>query len=387
MSGKRRLEVNVFMADGGGCDLTLPREFLSRQEGRPGHGSAEWNCSTRDESMGSKGVAAVAAYRDRRRMHRSRLVLSLVLSSTLADGSAQLGDGPPSWAYPINPASLTQSPEDGSPLRVPDSDAHFTLTQIRDSYFCPDWHPDDHPPMPEIVARGRKPAVLACGWCHRADGSGGPENARLTGLPAAYIAQQMADFKSGARKTSVPGRNVQRMVMEVADAITNEEIEAAANYFSALKPRSAIKVVETTTAPKTRVVDWHLATASPPEMEALGQRIIEVPENLEQFERRDGRSRWVAYVPPGSVQRGRDLVTSGGGRTIPCALCHGPELKGVDPIPSIAGRSPSYIVRQLYDFRAGVRAGAGSALMKSVVEKLSIDDMISLAAYAASLNP
>lgn len=319
-------------------------------------------------------------------MHRSLLLLSLVVSSTLAGASPPLADEPPPWAYPVNPPGLMESPDDGTRLQVPDSDAAFTLTQIRDLNFCPDWHPGDHPPMPEIVARGRSPAVLACGSCHRADGSGGPENARVAGLPAAYIAQQMADFKSGARKTSVPGRNPERMV-EIANAITTEEITAAADYFSALKPRSAIRVAEAVHAPKTRVVDWHLAVASTPGKEPLGRRIVEVPENLEQFERRDGRSRWVAYVPAGSVQRGQELVTSGGGKTVPCGICHGPDLKGLGPIPGIAGRSTSYLIRQLYDFRAGVREGTGSALMKPVVEKLSMDDMISLAAYAASLNP
>ena len=174
---------------------------------------------------------------------------------------------------------------------------------------------------------------------------------------------------------------------EVANAITSEEIEAAAEYFSALKPRSVVRVVEAVNAPKTRVVDWHLAVAATLGTEPLGQRIIEVPENLEQFERRDGRSRWIAYVPPGSVQRGRMLVTSGDNKTVTCSICHGPDLQGLGPIPGIAGRSPSYIIRQLYDFRAGVRAGAESALTKPVVDKLTMDDMISLAAYVASLSP
>jgi cytochrome c553 len=318
-------------------------------------------------------------------MRRNLLLLSLVLSSTLAGGNSLHGDTPPAWAYPVNPSNLTLPADDGTPLHVPDSKAAFTLTQIRDLNFSPDWHPGDHPPMPEVVASGRKPAVLACGCCHRADGSGGPENARLAGLPAAYIAQQMADFKSGARQTSVRGRNPGLMV-DTARAITNEEVEAAAAYFSALMPRSAIRIVEAANAPNTRVVDWHLAVALTAGTEPLGQRIIEVPENLEQFERRDGRSRWVAYVPLGSVQRGHKL-TSGGGKTVPCGTCHGPDLKGLGPIPGIAGRSPSYLIRQLYDFRAGVRAGAGSALMKPIVAKLSMEDMISLAAYAASLNP
>ena len=44
-------------------------------------------------------------------------------------------------------------------------------------------------------------------------------------------------------------------------------------------------------------------------------------------------------------------------------------------------------MRQLYDFKHGVRAGAGSALMKASVEKLTVDDMLELAAYASSLAP
>jgi cytochrome c553 len=303
-----------------------------------------------------------------------------------AGGNPPPADAPPAWAYPVNPPNLTVPADDGIPLHVPDSEAAFTLSQIRDLNFSPDWHPGDHPPMPEVVSRGRKPAVLACGCCHRADGSGGPENSRLAGLPAAYIVQQMSDFKSGARKTSVRGRNPELMV-NTARAIANEEIEAAAPYFSALTPRSAIKIVEAVNAPKTRVVDWHLAVTLTAGTEPLGERIIEVPENLEQFERRDGRSRWVAYVPLGSVQRGHKLVVSGGGKTVPCGICHGPDLRGLGLVPGIAGRSPSYLIRQLYDFRAGVRRGAGSALMQPVVEKLSIEDMIFLAAYAASLSP
>src|SRR5579872_5137897 len=146
------------------------------------------------------------------KMRRSLLLVGLVLSSMMARASAPPGDAPPAWAYPVNPPNLTLPPDDGTPLHVPQSDAAFTLTQIRDLNFAPDWHPGDHPPMPRVVARGRKPAVLACGCCHRADGSGGPENARLAGLPAGYIKAQMADFKSGARKTSVRGRNPELMV-------------------------------------------------------------------------------------------------------------------------------------------------------------------------------
>jgi cytochrome c553 len=242
--------------------------------------------------------------------------------------------------------------------------------------------------MPEIVARGRKPDVRACGVCHRADGPGGPENSGLAGLPAAYIVQQMADFKSGARKTAAPERVPPQLMIALSQAATAAEVEAAAAYFAALKPRAIIKVVETDTVPKTFVFGWHLAPMKTGEREPIGQRIIEIPEDLERFVSRDARSRFIAYVPPGSIQKGQVLaVTGSGGKTVQCGVCHGADLKGLGPIPGIAGRSPSYIVRQLYDFKYGARAGIGSALMKPTVEKLTIEDMVSLAAYAASLTP
>ena len=188
-------------------------------------------------------------------------------------------------------------------------------------------------------------------------------------------------------QTSVSKRNIDLMI-SLAKAATDAEVQAAAAYFSALKPKSIIKVVETETVPKTFVAGMFLAAVKMGDKEPIGQRIIEVPEDLHQFEHRDSRSQFMAYVPVGSVAKGEALVKTGGaGQTVPCAICHGPDLKGVGPIPGIAGRSPSYVVRQLYDFKHGVRAGTGSALMKPAVEKLTLDDMINLAAYAASLAP
>jgi cytochrome c553 len=288
----------------------------------------------------------------------------------------------------VTPPDFKPPPDDGTLRRVPGSTFTFTLSQLRDRFFAPDWHPGDHPPMPEVVSQGRKPDVFACGFCHRADGPGGPENASLAGLPAAYIVQQMADFKSGARTTSVLARNPPKLMSALAKAATAAEVEAAAAYFSALKPKSIIQVVETDLVPKTYVTGGHLAAMTTGEKEPIGQRIIEVPEDLEQFVSRDARSRFIAYVPIGSIQKGQALVASGGGgKTVQCGVCHGPDLKGLGPIPGIAGRSPSYIVRQLYDFKHGARAGIGSALMKSTVAKLTVEDMVSLAAYAASLTP
>jgi cytochrome c553 len=293
----------------------------------------------------------------------------------------------PAWAYPWAP-DFKVMPDDGVPRHVPDSEATFTITQERDLFFAPDWHPDDHPPMPDVVAHGRKPDVRACGSCHRTEGTGGPENASLAGLPASYIVQQMADYKSGARKFSGPQRSPVLLMTAVAKATTDAEVQAAAAYFSSLKPKSNIRVVETDTVPATQIARVFYMIAGNAGTEPVGERIVEVPVNVEQFEHRDPRSQFVAYVPNGSIAKGEALAKTGGsGTTTPCATCHGQELKGVDSVPGIAGRSPSYIVRQMYDFQQHSREGSAGALMAPIVEKLSHDDMISLAAYVSSLKP
>lgn len=311
-------------------------------------------------------------------------LLVAVSAGTFAQGA----EPPPEWAYPVNPPGLKPSPDDGAIRRVPGSTAGYTLTQVRDRFLSPDWHPADYPTRPDIVAQGRKPDVFACGFCHRADGPGGPENANLTGLPAAYIVQQMMDFKSGARKGSVLARQPMENKALVIKSVTEAELQAAAAYFSSIKPRSIVSVVEASTVPKTYITGSHLAKVKSGETEPIGQRIIEVPDDLEQFVSRDTRARFTAYVPPGSIKKGQALaMDGGGGKTVQCGICHGPDLKGLGPIPGIAGRSPSYLLRQLYDFKYGTRAGAGSALMKPSVDRLTVEDMLNLAAYASSLAP
>jgi cytochrome c553 len=298
---------------------------------------------------------------------------------------------PPYWAYAVNPpadaSTAGAKPADVTPQNVPNSEATFTLAQIGDLYGVPNWHPASHPAMPEVVARGRKPDVYACGYCHLPNGQGRPENSSLAGLPVGYMVQQMADFKSGQRKSSVPA-DLPVAIMVAKETQANEkEIQVAAAYFSALKPKPWIRVVETSTVPKTHLAGWMLVVSEPVTMEPIGHRIIETPENLERTELRDDTSGFIAYVPVGSIKRGKDLVTGGAGKTMACAICHGPDLKGVGNVPSIAGRSPSYIVRQLWDIQSGVRNGTATQLMKQPVAKLTLDDMIAIAAYAASLHP
>jgi cytochrome c553 len=57
------------------------------------------------------------------------------------------------------------------------------------------------------------------------------------------------------------------------------------------------------------------------------------------------------------------------------------------PVPTHAGRSPSYLGRQLYDMQHGNRAGAWTPLMAPVVAKLDQDDILNVSAYLASLQP
>ncbi len=170
----------------------------------------------------------------------------------------------------------------------------------------------------------------------------------------------------------------------IAKAATDEEVAQAAAYFAALKPVPWIRVVEAKTVPKTHVAGYMLVPNADGGTEPIGKRIVETPENLAQTELRDSGSGFIAYVPPGSIKAGEALVTKGGGKTTPCGICHGVDLKGIGPVPPLAGRSPSYIVRQLYDIQHGSRAGPWTPLMQGVVRDLTPDDVIAIAAYTAS---
>jgi cytochrome c553 len=308
-------------------------------------------------------------------------------SLLIATMTSVTGEPLPAWAYPWAP-EIPLPADDGVARRVPDSKAAFSLTQINDLFGVVVWHPTDHPAPPGVVAAGRKPDLLACGSCHRSDGAGGPENASLAGLPAAYIEQQLRDYKSGARKFSGPARGPSVLMIATAKAMTNEDIRVAADYFSSLKLKPAYAVIEAATVPKTFVNRTYISRSLGNETEAIGQRIVEIAVDEAQFKHRDPRAKFVAYVAPGSLAKGEALVKTGGaGATVACSICHGADLKGVGPIPGIAGRSPSYIVRQLHDIQQGTRAGAMSALMKPTVEKLTNAEMNAIAAYLATQQP
>ena len=326
-------------------------------------------------------------------------------AATPSASAPQSFEGLPAWAFPVVPpgrgaavggggrgagpaaGGRGRATQDNTPRTVPNSTRTYTTAETRDSFNIADWHPDGHPPMPEVVSHGRRPDVRACGYCHLANGFGKPEKASLAGQPAEYIIQQMKDFRDGRRIGSEPRVVGPSLMISIAKAATDEEIRIAAEYFASVPVKPWIRVVEADTVPVTRLASVLYVVVEGGGTEPIGQRIVEVPENYAFTELRDGGSGFVAYVPPGSVKRGETLVTTGGGKTFSCAVCHGTDLRGLGPVPSIAGRSPSYMARQLYDFQNGVRRGPSAPLMKGVVDKLTDDDIIAVLAYLTSQAP
>jgi cytochrome c553 len=338
-----------------------------------------------------------------------------VAAAALAFGGAtgvavvQAADAPPPWAYGFTtppPATPPPPPAAPAPAAAPDtttmhtlagSKLSFTRPQIANRYGPADWFPEDHPAMPDIVAHGKEsaqPQVFACSLCHLPNGNGRPENANVTGLSYEYIVQQLIDFRNGARKTSDPRKANTALMAGFTKSMTDEDIKAAATYFASIPAKPWIKVVEADSVPKTRPNGGIFITLAGADAgtEPIGERIIETPVNADDTEiRRNPRSGFIAYVPTGSLKKGEALVTAGttasGGKVTACTACHGADLRGLGPVPRLAGRSPSYIARQLYDMQHGSRAGAWTPLMVPVVANLGEADLLSAAAYVASLQP
>jgi len=346
------------------------------------------------------------------------VLTALVVGSQFTHAS---GASEPLWAYGFltapGPGDLAgrQNPPAGrvirpdedrdnqlKPRHVPGSAASFSLVDVRDGQNVIDWFPGDHPPMPDIVKHG--PASLgrakrACGSCHLSNGKGRPENAQPAALPVAYFMRQIHDFRYGFRRSADWRKPNTNTMINLAMSMSDEEIRQAAQYFSSISWTTPwVQVVETEFVPKTRIAGNLFIATARDRTEPIAGRVIEVPQDEEQAElNRNPRSGFVAYVPVGSLARGEDLVTTGGAtfsggqvvsrRTLACTSCHGRDLMGIDDVPPIAGRSPSYTARQLYDFQQGTRNGAAAPLMKPVVAGLTEEDIVAITAYVASRPP
>jgi cytochrome c553 len=271
---------------------------------------------------------------------------------------------------------------------LPGSDKHFTQAQIDDLKSPPDWFPQAHPPAPTAVKGGVGPFAWACGSCHLMSGMGHPESARLAGKPVAYLMRRIQEYRV-APDGPPPGANGKPLdgppnpMPTIAKAWPESEIKAAIEYFAFLKPIPWVKVVESDIVPKSYVNATFMRIQAPGNgAEPLGRRIVELPQNLERALLRDPTSGTVAYVPAGAVARGKALVTQS---ALPCASCHGADLKGQGDVPGIAGQSPFYTRAQLAAFKSGTRNGAMTPMMRAAVDGLSAADMIDIAAYLGTL--
>ncbi len=321
-----------------------------------------------------------------------RSILAMILPALLTacvPSSAEQPDENMSWAYPVSPQTSVTAParDANALLTIPGARKRFTRAEVTNLFSAPDWKPGDHPPMPPVVAYGRKPDVMACAYCHLPTGDGRPENAPLAGLPRGYFIEQMHLFRDGHRTSSVPGRAPGVNMVHTAKGMTEAEIIAAADYFSALKHRSYIRITETATVPRSITKGWIYSRDPAGGTEPLGQRVLEMPQDFERFERRDPAIPYNTYVPTGSVKSGAALARNWVGSTLACAACHGHDLRGNGDIPPLAGRSPTYIARQLQDFKTGARTGGQAEQMAPVVAPMQASDMIALSAYLGSLRP
>ncbi len=292
----------------------------------------------------------------------------------------------PGWAYAVpTPQNEAHAPgDDGTLFTLPGSGGHFTRSQISGAGHTPpaDWYPQDHPAMPPLVAAGDAArGITACVGCHYPNGKGRPQNANIAGLNADYLARQLRDMKNGTRKSAEPRKTNAFQMVSFAKTMTAAEMREAASYYAALPPTVPIKVVETPTVPKMQSQEGLWLPDKNGAREPIGVRLIETPADVDREQLRDPHAGFIAYVPPGAVAKGRRLAAR-----LNCAGCHGERLTGSgDSAPGIAGRSPSYLARQLYDFQKGTRHGEMAAMMQPIAAGLTATDIVNLTAYVASL--
>lgn len=300
----------------------------------------------------------------------------LIVREASAQAALSVPAGLPDWTFNIPDKVQPTAVKVEGTIKAPGSAKEYQATKIAGNANPPDWFPDEHPAAPKVVTGGQG-VRFACGSCHLMSGQGHSESADIAGMPAAYIIRQMADYKSGARKDN------ERMG-PISKIASDDDVRAAAEYFSSLKPSVFVNVIQTATPPKTFIATAgrHRQLLPGGGTEPIGQRILEVPDDPFRTEIRDPHSGFTAWVPQGSVAKGEQLAADG-----KCTACHGATLKGKGEVPRLAGLQPLYVARQLFDFRFGSRNGESAGAMKAAAAKLSDDDIIALSAYLGSLPP
>jgi cytochrome c553 len=177
------------------------------------------------------------------------------------------------------------------------------------------------------VAAGQAKAAV-CAGCHGADGNGGadPLWPRLAGQDPAYIAKQLADFKSGARKDPI-------MAGMVA-GLNAADMRNIGAYYASLKPKPG--------------------AARDAQLAKQGEK----------------------------VYRGGDAKMG----VSACMSCHGPSGHGIPPrFPKVSGQNAVYARKQLLAFKSGSRANDGE-IMTRIAFRMSEQEIKAVAEYMAGLH-
>ncbi len=289
------------------------------------------------------------------------------------------------WAFPGKGAATASASHADPWASVAGTPVRYRKSVIEEHSAAIDWRPGEHGPLPPVVAKA-KPGAYPCGYCHLPNGQGRPENANLAGLPADYIRRQVAAFAAGERRGARPDWGPTALMIQLAKTTSASDLAEAAAYFSRQSFHSRVKVVEAEAAPAVVPRGFVYARAAGRPSPLGRSQIVEGPRDMDQFELRDPHTAYVAYVPRGAVARGAALARSGGPAGQGCAACHGAGLGG-GVGPPLAGRSSTYLFRQLLAFKSGGRRGSDAAPMITVAAGLTPEQMVDLAAYAASRTP
>ena len=177
------------------------------------------------------------------------------------------------------------------------------------------------------AAAGQAKSAL-CATCHGADGNSElAVNPKLAGQTVSYLIKQLIDYKSGAR--------VNPTMSAMVASLSDQDIADIAAWYSSQEPT--------------------LQGAD--------------PESLELGE---------------SIYRGGNRELS----VAACSACHSPSGKGNEPagFPALSGQHPEYTLLQLKAFRSGERANDDSAMMRSIVERLTDAELEALASYVSGLH-
>jgi len=250
-----------------------------------------------------------------------------------------------------------------------------------------DWRPNDHPHAPDVVSLSQPRKPLPCAECHGFNGAGFPGAADLAGLPAKYIVDQVTAFRTGDRRSADRDQPDTAEMVKVAETVTPAALREAADYYAALPRSRWLRVVERAAVPKTIPDKYGWRDPAPGGgTEPVGDRVVELSNDLPLMLLGDDQVILTDYAPPGAISRGRRVAETGGGGGAPCGACHGPQFDGAGSAPPISGRPAGYVARTLWDIRIGARRGETAAPMQPIAKGLTASEIRDVSAYLASLH-